>query len=174
MKYTLKLITALMALAFAGTALAQSPIYLSPVTYWAAKAASGTTGTETAITLTRSRELQATGTGTSFVVGTMKKRWKITCITIGMTGNATGTIADTTFALRINTAGAVTTGSTPIIWQGHLATPATGGAYASQSFCFPNGLEVVGDGTAQFGATANSVFVTNAPTWDIVIDGYEY
>src|SRR5205823_7866193 len=84
---------------------AQAPVYVSPITYYATKAAAGATGVETAITLTRSRELQATGTGVSFVVGTMKKRWRITSVTIGTTGNATGTVQDTTFSLRINASG---------------------------------------------------------------------
>src|SRR5204862_1768890 len=134
---------------------AQAPVYLSPITYYAVKAASGATGTETAITLTRSRELQATDTGVSFVVGTMKKRWKITCITIGVTGNATGTVEDTTFSVRINTAGAVVVNSTPVIWKGHLATPATARGIVSQSFpflCF-GVFEVVGGGALQVGVT---------------------
>src|SRR5215471_9544284 len=122
----MKKIILILCVAFVATSLkAQAPIYLSPINYYANKAAAGATGTETAITLTRSRELQATGTGTSFVVGTMKKRWKITSITIAMTGNGTATVADTTFSIRINTGGAVTTGSTPVIWSGHIGLPAT-------------------------------------------------
>jgi hypothetical protein len=38
----------------------------------------------------------------------------------------------------------------------------------------PEGLEITGDGTLQIGATVNSVYVTNAPTVDLLIAGYEY
>jgi hypothetical protein len=38
----------------------------------------------------------------------------------------------------------------------------------------PDGMEFAGNGTIQFGVTANAVFVTNAPTWDVTITGFEY
>ena len=37
-----------------------------------------------------------------------------------------------------------------------------------------DGLEIPGDGTLQFGVTAAATYTTNAPTWDVVIIGYEY
>jgi hypothetical protein len=37
-----------------------------------------------------------------------------------------------------------------------------------------DGIEIVGDGTLQLGITAAATFVTNAPTWDVLIVGYEY
>jgi hypothetical protein len=36
------------------------------------------------------------------------------------------------------------------------------------------GMEIVGDGTLQFGITAAATYATNAPTWDVTILGYEY
>lgn len=142
--------------------------------FYAVAAAAGTTGTETAITLTKSSGTGATTTGTSFVV-TSGKRFKITQIILATRGNATATIQTTTFNLRINTGGAVTTASTPIILAARCATPATASAWDRNIITLPgDGMELVGDGTMQFGITANATYVTNAPTWDVVIIGYEY
>lgn len=141
---------------------------------WASGAAAGATGVETAITLTRSGAPgAATTTGTSFTV-TNGKRFRITSITFASRGNATATAQVTTFALRVNSAGAVVTTSA-IALAARTATPST--ALAWDRFTVPlesEGIELVGDGTLAFGVTANSVFTTNAPTWDVVITGYEY
>jgi hypothetical protein len=142
--------------------------------FYAVAAAAGTTGTETAITLTKSSGTSATTTGTSFVV-TNGKRFKITHISIATRGHNTATAQTTTFNLRINTAGAVTTTSTPIILAARSATPATANAWDRYVMTLPaDGLELVGDGTMQFGITAAATYTTNAPTWDVVIIGYEY
>lgn len=137
-------------------------------------AASGATGTETAITLTRSGSPGATTTtGTSFTP-TSGKRFRITSITFGARGNATATAEVTTFSLRVNSAGAVTTTSAAML-SAAVATPATALAWDRVSFQFGyDGPELVGDGTLQFGLTANAVFTTNAPTWYATITGYEY
>lgn len=141
---------------------------------WASGAASGTTGTETAITLTRSTSPgAATGTGTSFTP-TSGKRFRVTSLSIGSRGHATGTAQISTFTLRVNTAGATITTSNAVL-QARVATPATALAWDRWQFAVnDDGLELVGDGTLTFGMTANAVFVTNAPTWDVVITGYEY
>jgi len=143
------------------------------VIYYATAAASGTTGTETAITLTKASGTSATSTGTSFVI-TSGKRYRIQQLLVSAVGHATGTTQATTFAFRINTAGAVTTTSTPVVWKGRVQTPATSLAYQQISFPIPDGYEILGDGTLQFGITANAVFTTNAPTWDVTIVGFEY
>lgn len=143
------------------------------VTFSANNAAAGTTGTETAITLRKSSGTGATTSAASFVVSS-GKRFRITSITFGSKGNATGTIQSTVFSLRLNTAGAVTTTSTPIILSANTATPATGGAYDRITVPVPEGLEILGDGTLQIGVTAAATYVTNAPTWDVLITGYEY
>lgn len=143
------------------------------VIYYATAAASGTTGTETAITLTKASGTSATSTAVSFVI-TSGKRYRIQQVLVSAVGHATGTTQATTFSFRINTAGAVVTTSTPIVWKGRVQTPATSLAYQQISLPIPDGYEILGDGTLQFGITANAVFVTNAPTWDVTIIGYEY
>lgn len=142
--------------------------------FYAVAAAAGTTTTETAITLTRSSGTSATTTGTSFVV-TSGKRFKITQLIFATRGNATATIQSTTFNFRLNTAGAVTTTSTPVILSVRSATPATASAWDRVVVTLPgDGIEIPGDGTLQFGITAAATYTTNAPTWDVTIIGYEY
>lgn len=142
--------------------------------FYATNVAAGTTGTETAITLTKSSGTSAVTTAASFVV-TSGKRFKITQIVFASRGHATATAQITTFNIRLNTAGAVTTTSTPLILSMRTATPATASAWDRVSLILPpDGMEIVGDGTLQFGITANAVYTTNAPTWDVLIIGYEY
>jgi hypothetical protein len=142
---------------------------------YATAVASGTTTTETAISLIKT----AMGGGAppagaaSFVV-TSGKRFRFTTFTVASRGHATATAQITKFTLRINSAGAVVTGSNTAFTI-QTATPATALAYDRLTLNFEGeGPEIVGDGTLQFGLTANSVFVTNAPTWDVLITGYEY
>jgi len=142
---------------------------------WANGAASGTTGTETAITLTKSAAPGSATTSASSFVVTSGKRFRITSITFATRGNNTATAQVTTFNLRVNTAGAVTTSSN-IAFSARSATPATANAWDRTTvFTFVDaGIEIVGDGTLQFGVTAAATFTTNAPTWDVQITGYEY
>lgn len=149
------------------------PSIRSEVIYSATAVASGTTGTETAITLTRSSDLTATTTGTSFVFPSGKS-FRITGIVLASRGHNTATAQVTTFNLRVNTGGAVTTTSTPILLKFRTMTGATANAVDRVVLNFNEPLQLVGDGTAQFGITANAVFTTNAPTWDVLITGYEY
>lgn len=141
--------------------------------YYAVAAAAGTTGTQTAITLTESSGTSATTTGTSFTP-TAGKTFRITAITFATRGNATATAQTTTFNFRINTAGAVTTTSTPIILSMRSATPATANAWDRVMVEIPDGLEIPGDGTLQWGITAAATYTTNAPTWDVTVIGFEY
>ena len=144
------------------------------ITFWATGAASGATGVETAITLTRSGGPGATTTtGTSFTP-TSGKRFRITSFMVASRGNATATAQVTTFTLRVNNAGAVTT--TSAAWRAvRTATPATALAWdRAPDSIDDSGPEILGDGTIQFGITGNAVFTTNAPTWDVLIAGYEY
>jgi hypothetical protein len=142
--------------------------------FWAVAAAAGTTGTETAITLSRSNAPGATvTTGTSFVV-TSGKRFRLTSMTVATRGNATATVQTTTFALRVNTGGAVTT-SSAVMLSARSATPATASAWDRVTLTWSgDGPEITGDGTLQFGMTAAATYTTNAPTWDVTITGYEY
>jgi hypothetical protein len=141
--------------------------------FYATNVAAGATGTETAITLTKAADTGATSTGTSFVI-TNGKRFRITSITFASRGNATATAQVTNHNLRINTGGAVTTASTPLVLQARTATPATASAWDRFSVPIPDGMEFAGNGTIQFGVTMNATYTTNAPTWDVLITGYEY
>lgn len=146
-----------------------------PVNFWANGAASGATTVETAITLSKSPSPGGTViTGTSFVV-TAGKRFRITAIVFASRGHTTGTAQVTTFSIRVNTAGAVTTTS-PVWFSARSATPATSFSWDRTAvFTFTDaGPELLGDGTLQIGVTASAVFATNAPTWDVNIVGYEY
>ena len=142
---------------------------------WANAAAAGTTGTETAITLTRSGAPGAATTSAASFTPTNGKRFRITSITFATRGNATATTQATTFNLRVNTGGAVTTTSN--VWfSSRSATPATASAWDRTTvWNFADaGPEILGDGTVQFGVTAAATYTTNAPTWDVQITGYEY
>lgn len=143
------------------------------INLYAMNVASGLTTVETAITLTKSAGTAATSSAVSFVI-TNGKIFRIQNITVSTRGNAVATAQSTIFNLRLNTAGAVTTSSTPILMALHSATPATASAYDRVSLPIPDGFEITGNGTIQIGITANSTFVTTAPTWDVNIIGYEY
>jgi hypothetical protein len=143
------------------------------INLWATSAASGATGVETAISLTKSSGTSPTSAATSFVV-TSGKTFRITSITVAARGHATATAQLTTFNLRINTGGAVTTSSTPIVFSATVATPATASAWDRFQIPIGDGFEIAGNGTLQFGLTAAATFVTNAPTWFVTITGYEY
>lgn len=145
----------------------------TPVRYFAVAAAAGTTGTETAISLTRSSANSATSAAVSWAP-TSGKTFRIQAITFATRGNNTATAQTTTFNFRVNTAGAVATNSTPIELAVRSATPATANAWDRVLVSIPDGWEIAGDGTLQFGVTAAATYVTNAPTWDVTIIGYEY
>jgi hypothetical protein len=141
--------------------------------YYAVAAASGTTGTETLMTLTKSSGTAATATATTFTP-TSGKRFRISSIVFASRGHATATIQATTFNVRVNTAGACIVTSTPIIISARTATPATASAWDRLQVSLPDGLELVGDGTLTFCVSANATYTTNAPTWDVWINGFEY
>lgn len=142
--------------------------------FWANGVASGTTGTETAITLTRSSSAGGATTSAASYTPTSGKRFRISSIAVASRGNSTATAQVTTFSIRVNTAGAVTTTSN--IWlAARSATPGTALAYDRFLMQFGDlGPSLVGDGTLQIGVTANAVFTTNAPTWDVQITAYEF
>lgn len=147
---------------------------ISSIRLSAVSIAAGATGVETAITLIKSVDNASTVSAASFVV-TTNKRFRITTIVLASRGHATATAQITTFNFRINTSGAVTTSSTPILFSIRTATPAT--ALAWDRFYVPipdQGIEILGNGTLQFGMSANAVYTTNAPTWDVFIVGEEY
>jgi hypothetical protein len=143
------------------------------VRYYAVAAAAGTTTTETAISLTKSSGTGATSAAVSHTPAS-GKTFRITAITFATRGHSTATAQTTTFNFRINTSGAVVTTSTPIILAMRSATPATANAWDRVFVEIPDGMEIPGDGTLQFGITAAATYTTNAPTWDVTIIGFEY
>lgn len=142
------------------------------VNYYFSGVASGATTVETLITMTKSSGNSATTTGSTFVV-TSGKRYRIQNVIVASRGNTVATAQTSTFNVRVNTAGAITNAS-----PGSLGVRTDTGASALAtdriSIPIPDGMEILGDGTLQFGMTANSVFLTNGPTWDGAIIGYEY
>lgn len=143
------------------------------VRYYAVGVAAGATGVETLISLNKSSGTSATSSSNTFVI-TSGKKYRINKITFGTRGHATATVQSTTFNLRINTAGACIVSSTPILLAARSGTPATSSAMDRVDIPYSEGYEIAGDGTLQMCLTAASGYVTNAPTWDVLIDGYEY
>lgn len=145
------------------------------LTFFANAAAAGTTGTETAISISRTTfDGTAAGTAAASQTPTSGKRFRITSITLASRGNATATAQVTNFSLRVNSGGAVTTSSSVALSTG-TATPATASAWDRWFIDFgADGPELVGNGTLQWGITANAVYTTNAPTWYVEVTGYEY
>lgn len=144
----------------------------TPVSYYAIAAAAGATTVETAISLTRALSTGATSTADSFAV-TSGKKFRITSFSVATRGHNTATAQSTTFNLRLSS-GATTTTSTPVVISARSATPATANAWDRVIFPIPDGYEITGDGTLQFGVTAAATYVTTGPTWDVNIIGYEY
>lgn len=144
------------------------------INFYANGVAAGTNGTETAITLVKSAAAgSATSSAVSHVI-TSGKRFRIVQITFASRGHATATAQISTFSIRVNTSGATTTTSNTWI-AGRVATPATANAWDRLQLFFDDmGMELVGDGTLTFGVTAAAAYTTNAPTWDVIITGYEY
>lgn len=148
------------------------PSVRNDVTYTAVGVASGATTVETVITLTKASGTGANSSASSFVIPT-GKAFAITGITFGSRGHNKATAQITTFSFRLNQ-GAVTTSSTPKIFNVRTTNGATDNAVDRINIPLSDPYIIYGDGTLQFGITANAVFTTNAPTWDVLITGYEY
>lgn len=145
----------------------------SEIRWYAVAVAAGATTVETLITLTRSTGTAATAAASTYTI-TSGKRLRFTNITFATRGHATATIQTTTFNFRINAGGACIVSSTPIAAAVRSATPAVASQWDRVSLPFPEGWEILGNGTIAFCVSANATYVTNAPTWDVFITGYEY
>jgi hypothetical protein len=140
----------------------------TPVNFYAT-AVTGV-ATETLISLTKSQGLTATSTATSFTNG-IGKILRLESLTVATRGNAIATIQSTTFNLRYNsTVAVVTITSTPVLLSVRSATPAVASEW--DRVTLPIGIEL--SGTGQFGMSHISTFVTNAPTFDVILSGFEY
>jgi len=142
--------------------------------FWALGVASAATNVDQLLTLTRSTAPGSTATtGTSFVV-TAGKRFRITSLMVAARGNNTATAQTTNFSIVVNTGGAVTTASEPMLAM-RCPTPATANIVDRVVLQWSHdGPEILGDGTLQWGIVTRSTFTTNAPTLDVTITGYEY
>jgi hypothetical protein len=141
--------------------------------FYANNVASGTTTTETLITLTQSGGTAATTSASTYTI-TSGKTFRITALSVASRGSATATIQSTVFNLRLNTAGACVVTSTPILFAAQSATPATASAWDRVIIPIPDGYEIAGNGTIAICISAAATFVTNAPTWSVNLIGYEY
>lgn len=142
--------------------------------WWANAVTAGTTATEAMVTLTRSPSPgAATGTGTSWTP-TSGKRFRINSIMVATRGHSTATAHTMIFTLRVNTGGAAVTTSNAI-WTGYTGAGATSLAWdRTDPFLYPEGIEIVGDGTLQWGLSVFPTYTTNAPTYYAAISGFEY
>jgi hypothetical protein len=136
-----------------------------------------TAATETLITVTESRDGASTTTFTSKFI-TSGKRLRITSITVyAEMGGSTPVLARMKVRLRVNTAGA-TTNASPI--QANLKLPhipATAKNSVQLVFQFPDGFEILGDGTKTLGFSVicpEWVTTTVLPTISMTAFGFEY
>jgi hypothetical protein len=135
--------------------------------------ATGATGVEALLTLSQQKGGVVTS-ASSFTV-TSGKKLRIQAIHIGQVGNSNAAVGTTLIRMRQSTTGAVTTTTPLILAQTRIVNPATASAFSTADITLEDGMELVGDGVAQFGFTVNSTFTFgNAPTVDLMIFGYEY
>lgn len=144
------------------------------LSFYANNFASGTTTTETIITWTQSSGTGAVTASTASYTITNGKRLRIQAIQVASRGNATATVQSTVFNLRLNTAGACTVTSTPILFAAQSATAAVASAWDRVTIPIPDGYEIAGNGTISICMSAAATFTTNAPTWAVNLVGYEY
>jgi hypothetical protein len=133
----------------------------------------GATTVEAMLTVAQQKGVAAVNSSTSFIIPN-GKRFRMQAIVLAQVGNATATLASTIIRMRYNATGAAVVGSTPILWQSRIVTPASASAYVATDVSIPDGLELTGDGVGQYGFSVNSTYTTNAPTVDLMITGYEY
>lgn len=144
------------------------------ISFYANNFASGATTVEKIITWDQSKGTGAITAATASYTITNGKTLRITELSVGTRGHLTATAQTTTFALRLNTAGACVVTSTPILFAAQSATPATALAWDRVILPIPDGYEIAGNGTIALCMTGNATFATNAPTWAVNLVGYEY
>lgn len=144
------------------------------ISFYANNFASGATTVEKIITWDQSKGTGAITAATASYTITNGKTLRITELSVGTRGHLTATAQTTTFALRLNTAGACVVTSTPILFAAQSATAAVSLAWDRVILPIPEGYEIAGNGTIALCMTGNSTFTTNAPTWAVNLVGYEY
>jgi hypothetical protein len=146
------------------------------VQFYATGVAAGATGVETAIQLAKAGTLgSAPAAAAASLVPPSGKRFRITSITFASRGTRRPRRRSRPSTSASTPPERSRPRSTGILLQARTATPATALAWDRFTITFEDdGPELIGDGTLQWGVTANAVFVTNAPTWDVLITGYEF
>lgn len=137
------------------------------VSLFSAAVTAGTTATETLVSMIMSINGVNTSTADSNPL-TTGSILRLSSLTLGMKGHTTPTAAAITFTVRINKTGAATVSSTPV-FSFRLATPATADIGVSQEIHFPEGFNIEITPTTQIAITTNSVYVTNAPTYNVAL-----
>ena len=144
--------------------------------FWTVDQFAFATTAEAVLTVTESLNGAATGTFTSRVITSGKTiRIDNVIISLEQTGG-TPIIMRCYVGIRINTAGTATT-SSPLIFRHGLSVAGTVKTIATCIAAFPDGMEILGDGTKQIAVTAITpdYFVTTQLTkLSISIEVMEY
>lgn len=143
------------------------------VNLYVTNVAGATSATEQLLTLTQASGTGATTSSSTFAIAS-GKTFRITSLTFFSQGSSTATTQTTTFNVRLNTGGTCIVSSTPIQYSVRTQTPATALAFDRISVPLGDGWEIVGSSTMNLCVTANGTWVTNAPSWGLVITGYTY
>jgi len=143
---------------------------------WTVSAFVTTAVSEALLTVTESRDAATTTTFTSKTI-TSGKRLRITSVNAGfLGGGTTPVVSRAILRIRANTAGATTTAS-PLqaVLTGSSGLNAK--TITPQTWTFPDGIEILGDGTKTIGVTFESpdwVTTTNIPILYLTIFAFEY
>jgi hypothetical protein len=139
----------------------------TPVTVYATAVAAGTTGNDTVINMTKILGNSGTPSTAAFFSVTSGKIMRINSIVFGTLGNTTtATAQNTVFTLRRDASSAPAN----TLIQGRCATTAV--ISAIDRVVMPLGLEL--ESGINFAMWARATYTTNAPTWDVIINGFEY
>ena len=148
----------------------------TPFSFWtpAAGVVAGATGTAALVSLTRGRmDGSAPDAAATTFTLSANKRFRFTQIALSIRGHATATAATIELALVASTAGAVAAGSNKQSVLG-ANVPAVSNAVAERLYNPTEGIEFLGGATFNFGLVVTPTFVTNAPTYWVHVQGYEY
>lgn len=159
-------------MAFAPSLVVQQPARTAVVLSGTALAV-GATGVETLLTVTQQRGTAAAVSAASYTVPA-GRRLRVQSLVFTQVGSGTAAAATSIFRLRYNPAGAVAVNSTPVLLPARLASPTTATSFQQLQVSPADGYEIAGDGVASFGFTVQATYVTNAPTVDVLLVGYEF
>lgn len=143
------------------------------VSLYAVGVTAGTSGTEALVTLTTSRGVAATATGTTVAI-TAGRTLRLTGIRFRHVAGA-ATANSAVWRVRVNTGGAATATSTPITISASTRATATAGATDVYDIPIGEGYEIPNTtGTTNIAVTITPTWSTTALTYDVHLVGYEY